>query len=61
MQMQHKLVATQDPTVLEEVLLCLWHIYLFLLSALKTEKKMNTSIMRYNDEIYCNAKVGSMV
>jgi len=54
--MQHKLVAIQDPTVLEEVLLCLWHIYLFLLSVLKTEKKMN---MRYNDEIYCNAKVGT--
>jgi hypothetical protein len=61
MQMQHKLVVIQDPTVLEEVLLCLWHIYLFLLSVLKTEKKMNMNIMRYNDEIYCKANVGSMV
>jgi len=39
MQLQHKLVVIQDPTVLEEVLLYLWHIYLFLLSVLKTERK----------------------
>ena len=55
--MQHKLVVIQDPTVLEEVLPCLWHIYLFLLFVLKTEKKINMSIMKYNNEIYFKAKM----
>jgi hypothetical protein len=61
MQMQHKLVVIQDPTVLEEVLPCLLHIYLFLLFVLKTEKKMNMSIMKYNNENILSGKGSCMV
>jgi hypothetical protein len=61
MQMQHKLVVMPDLTVLGEVFPYFWHIYLFLLFVLKTEKKMNMSIMRYNNESYFKAKVGCIV
>lgn len=47
MQMQHKLVVTQDLTLSEGVLLCLWHIFLFPSFVSKTEKESDTLVANF--------------